>query len=317
MSCINFGNSTTESGIFLQWSRRLAFQRWHYLISKCPCSWWIPSISEMRRQMVVCPVSSNRDAVLVHANADGKLLIDEEEKAESLTMTPRFCSRFPTADSCCNTLDSLIYLFKRFFESICPLPESYNAQYLFWNLSEMATLWTAISPFLIFKTCWSALDACLGAKLYHTTHIPTHPYHHSQFLVWCKNNQISFWGLPSSLLSSLPSSPTLSSLYSPPPPPPSVVSVETFGCVDDGVATSNTSVRASATHALSLLVACTWQGEGWLIGVCDAGLYPAIVRANAKQQSKNIAQHYYLVHCLRYATTEQLELLQAQLQLHM
>ncbi len=29
---------------------------------------------------------------------------------------------------------------------------------------------------------------------FHTTHIPTHPYHHSQFLVWCKNNQISSWG---------------------------------------------------------------------------------------------------------------------------
>jgi hypothetical protein len=45
-------------------------------------------------------------------------------------------------------------------------------------------------------------------------------------------------------------------------PSPSAVSVETVGCVDDGVATSNTSVCASATRVLSLLAARIWRGKG-------------------------------------------------------
>ncbi len=44
--------------------------------------------------------------VLVHADADEKGLSDEGDKAEPLTMTPCFFSRFLTADSCCNATDS-------------------------------------------------------------------------------------------------------------------------------------------------------------------------------------------------------------------
>jgi hypothetical protein len=47
--------------------------------------------------------------VLVPATDDEKGLKDEVVKAEPLTMTPpRFFSRFPTADSCCNATDSSI-----------------------------------------------------------------------------------------------------------------------------------------------------------------------------------------------------------------
>jgi hypothetical protein len=44
--------------------------------------------------------------VLIPADADEKGLSDEGDKAEPLTTTPRFFSRFPTADSCCNATDS-------------------------------------------------------------------------------------------------------------------------------------------------------------------------------------------------------------------
>ncbi len=65
--------------------------------------------------------------VLIPANADEKGLSDKGDKAESLTTTPCFFSKFPTADSCCNATDSYIHFLKRFFELIRPLPESYNA----------------------------------------------------------------------------------------------------------------------------------------------------------------------------------------------
>ena len=65
--------------------------------------------------------------VLVPANADEKGLSDKGDKAEPLTMTPCFFSRFATADSCYVATDSYIQSLERFFESIRPLPESYNA----------------------------------------------------------------------------------------------------------------------------------------------------------------------------------------------
>ena len=65
--------------------------------------------------------------VLVPANPDEKGLSDEGDKTEPLTTTPRFFSRFPTADSCSDDTDSPIDSLKRFFELIRPLPESYNA----------------------------------------------------------------------------------------------------------------------------------------------------------------------------------------------
>jgi hypothetical protein len=49
------------------------------------------------------------EIVLVPAADDEKGLTDEVAKAEPLTMTPpHFFSRFPTADSCCDTTDSSI-----------------------------------------------------------------------------------------------------------------------------------------------------------------------------------------------------------------
>jgi hypothetical protein len=44
--------------------------------------------------------------VLIPANADDKGLSDEGDKAEPLTTTPCFFSRFPAEDYCCNTTDS-------------------------------------------------------------------------------------------------------------------------------------------------------------------------------------------------------------------
>jgi hypothetical protein len=44
--------------------------------------------------------------VLVPVDADKKGISDEVDKAEPLTMTPCFFSRFPTADFCCNATDS-------------------------------------------------------------------------------------------------------------------------------------------------------------------------------------------------------------------
>ncbi len=49
------------------------------------------------------------EMVLVPAADDEKGLTDEVVKAEPLTTTPpRFFSRFPTADSCCNATDTSI-----------------------------------------------------------------------------------------------------------------------------------------------------------------------------------------------------------------
>jgi hypothetical protein len=73
-----------------------------------------------------CLPSLTEIEVLIPANADEKGLSDKGDKTEPLTTTPRFLSRFPTADSCCNTTDSYIQLLERFVESICPLPDSYN-----------------------------------------------------------------------------------------------------------------------------------------------------------------------------------------------
>jgi hypothetical protein len=44
--------------------------------------------------------------VLVLADADEKGLSDKGDKAEPLTTTPRFSSRFSTVESYCNTTDS-------------------------------------------------------------------------------------------------------------------------------------------------------------------------------------------------------------------
>jgi hypothetical protein len=55
---------------------------------------------------VFCLLPLTEVEVLVPANADEKGLTDEGDKAEPLTTTPYFCSRFPTADFCCNPTDS-------------------------------------------------------------------------------------------------------------------------------------------------------------------------------------------------------------------
>jgi hypothetical protein len=53
-----------------------------------------------------CLLPLTKVEVLIPANADKKGLSDKGDKAEPLTMTPRFFSRFPTADYCCNATDS-------------------------------------------------------------------------------------------------------------------------------------------------------------------------------------------------------------------
>jgi hypothetical protein len=55
---------------------------------------------------VFCLLPLTEVEVLIPAITDKKGLTDEGDKAEPLTMTPHFCSRFPTADSCCNATDS-------------------------------------------------------------------------------------------------------------------------------------------------------------------------------------------------------------------
>jgi hypothetical protein len=74
-----------------------------------------------------CLSHLTENEVLVPANADEKGLSEEGDKTEPLTMTPCFFSRFATADSCYVATDSYIQSLERFFESIRPLPESYNA----------------------------------------------------------------------------------------------------------------------------------------------------------------------------------------------
>jgi hypothetical protein len=65
--------------------------------------------------------------MLAPDNVNEKGLTDERWPAESLTAIPCFFIRVPTADSCSDDTDSPIESLERFFESIRPLPESYNA----------------------------------------------------------------------------------------------------------------------------------------------------------------------------------------------
>ncbi len=173
-------------------SWQMPFQQWHYLISKCPCSWWIPSISGMRRQMVVpcflwqrlrclsLPMQMNdylqmkggrlNHSLQLHASA-----VDSQQQIPAaMPRTRKYICLYPPLNPSA---------LARFIQCLIPpLKPIRNGCLANSNIA------------LLDFQDMSKLIHALVQKFYHTTHIPTHPYHHSQFSVWCKNNQISSWG---------------------------------------------------------------------------------------------------------------------------
>ena len=111
-----------------------------------------------------------------------KGLTDERWPAESLTVIPRFFIRVPTADSCSNDMDSPIDLLERCFKSIAPcqnhtMPDTLPNIYQEWPPCKQQ-----YQPSWFLRHVEVPLRHALVRIFFHTTHIPTHPYHHSQSL---------------------------------------------------------------------------------------------------------------------------------------
>jgi hypothetical protein len=105
-SHINLGNSTTASGIFLQWTKLAIAISTVALFDFWMSRFIVDIILWEKKANEFCLLPLTEVEVLVPANADEKGLSDKGDKAELLTTTPCFFSSFPTADSCCNAMDS-------------------------------------------------------------------------------------------------------------------------------------------------------------------------------------------------------------------
>jgi hypothetical protein len=78
--------------------------------------------------------------------------MDGEEAVPPLTATPRFPSRFATANVCLIAIASSICVFERFFDAIYSVLLAYNAWYLSTYSLGIEEVQMAIPPNLIFNT---------------------------------------------------------------------------------------------------------------------------------------------------------------------
>ncbi len=106
VSRINLGSSATAPGIFLQCKKSDIAISTVALYDFQMSMFIVGTVLWEEKANNFCLLSLTEVEVLVPADADEKGLSDEGNEAEPLTTTPCFFSRFPTADSCCNAMDS-------------------------------------------------------------------------------------------------------------------------------------------------------------------------------------------------------------------